>query len=57
MLGSVEGIGGGIHALKIHEFGDLEYGCESTGYVFNPFGAYAGSSHEDIRKRRVGDIE
>ena len=57
MTGEIEGVYPGIHALKIHEFGDLEYGCESTGYVFNPFGSYAGDSHEDIRKRRVGDVE
>lgn len=43
--------------MKIHEFGDLEHGCESIGDVYNPFGAHRGHSHEDIHKRRVGDIE
>ena len=57
MIGEFAGVKPGIHALKVHEFGDLEYGCESTGDVFNPFGAYRGHSHEDIHERRVGDIE
>ena len=57
IIGEFEMIKPGLHALKIHEFGDLEYGCESTGDVYNPFGAYRGHSHEDIHDRRVGDIE
>ena len=57
MIGEFAGIKPGIHALKVHEFGDLEYGCESTGDVFNPFGAYRGHSHDDIWERRVGDVE
>ena len=57
MIGEFENVEPGLHALKIHEYGDLEYGCESTGDVFNPFGAYHGHSHQDIHDRRVGDIE
>jgi len=57
LIGEFEGIKPGLHALKVHEFGDLEWGCESTGEVFNPFGAYRGHSHEDIYERRVGDVE
>jgi Cu-Zn family superoxide dismutase len=57
MIGEFEHIEPGLHALKIHEYGDLEYGCESTGDVFNPYGAPWGHSHLDIHDRRVGDIE
>lgn len=57
MLGEFTGINPGLHGLKIHEFGDLEYGCESTGEVFNPFNGKSGESHGDIYERRVGDIE
>jgi len=57
IIGEFEGLHPGVHGLKIHEFGDLEYGCESAGEVFNPFGSYQGHSHEDIHDRRVGDIE
>jgi|Transcript_310 hypothetical protein len=39
MIGEFDGLSPGLHGIKIHEFGDLEYGCESTGDVFNPFGA------------------
>ena len=56
-IGEFEGLKPGLHAMKIHEFGDLEYGCESTGDVFNPFGAKHGHSHFDINERRVGDCE
>lgn len=57
IIGEFTGLKPGLHAMKIHEYGDLEYGCESTGEVYNPFGAYRGHSHEDIHDRRVGDIE
>jgi len=56
-IGEFEGLKPGLHSLKIHEFGDLEYGCESTGEIFNPFGAKQGHSHFDITERRVGDCE
>ena len=57
MIGGFEGVEPGLHALKIHEFGDLEYGCDSVGDVFNPFGAQIGHSHLDLTKKRVGDLE
>lgn len=57
MVGEFTGLNPGLHALKIHEFGDLEYGCESLGDVFNPFNAPHGMSHQDITQRRAGDIE
>lgn len=57
MIGDFDGLAPGLHALKIHEYGDLEYGCESVGDVFNPYGSPQGNNHEDIFERRVGDIE
>lgn len=57
IVGEFEGVNPGLHALKIHEFGDLTYGCESTGEVWNPYGSSQGHSHHDINKRRVGDLE
>ena len=57
MIGEFDGMKPGLHALRIHEFGDLEHGCESTGEIYNPFGAPHGHSHFDIDTRRVGDIE
>ena len=57
MIGEFWGLKPGLKALKIHEFGDLEYGCDSTGDVYNPFGAKQGHAHFDIYDRRVGDIE
>ena len=57
IIGEFKNVQPGLHALKIHELGDLEYGCESAGYVYNPFGAKHGHSHFDINDRRVGDLE
>ena len=57
LTGEFDRIKPGVHALKIHEFGDLEYGCKSAGQVYNPFGVKQGMSHFDIHERRVGDIE
>ena len=52
-----KGLQPGLHALKIHTYGNLEDGCEGLGQVFNPFGSERGHSHEDITFRRVGDLE
>ena len=57
MIGEFEHLEPGLHALKIHEYGDVEYGCDSTGPVFNPMGEERGHSHDDIHRRRMGDIE
>ena len=57
ILGGFWGVKPGMHAMKIHEYGDLEYGCESTGRVYNPLGAKQGHAHFDIMDRRVGDLE
>lgn len=56
-FGEFTGMQPGLHALRIHEFGDLENGCKSTGEIYNPFGSPHGHSHNDINTRRVGDIE
>ena len=57
IIGTFEGIGPGLHGLKVHEWGDLEYGCKSVGDVFNPFGGAHGHSHMDMMDRRAGDCE
>lgn len=57
MIGEFEHLEPGLHALKIHEYGDVEYGCDSTGPVFNPMGEERGHSHDDITHRRMGDLE
>lgn len=56
-IGEFENLQPGLHALKVHEFGDIEYGCDSLGPVFNPFGMERGHSHNDLTHRRVGDLE
>ena len=56
-FGSFSGISEGVHALKVHEFGDLEAGCLATGPVYNPYGAAHGNHHQDIMDRRLGDLE
>lgn len=55
-IGEFKHLQPGLHAIKIHEFGDLENGCASTGGVFNPFSQQRGDSSDDIHERRVGDI-
>ena len=55
--GNFTGLKPGIHALKIHEFGDLSHGCSSVGEVYNPFFAHHGHSNETMKDRMVGDIE
>ena len=57
IVGEFDRIKPGLHAMKVHEYGDLENGCKSTGRVYNPFGAKQGHSEFDIHDRRVGDIE
>ena len=57
MHGTFEGIQNGLHGLKVHEFGDMEDGCESTGDVWNPYGSPHGKAEWDINKRRLGDLQ
>ena len=57
MQGEFTGMVPGLHALRVHEFGDMEHDCKSIGEVFNPFSSPHGHSHFDIDTRRVGDIE
>lgn len=56
MTGEFDRIKPGHHGLKVHEFGDIEYGCNSVGAVFNPFYIQHGKVEYDIDARRVGDI-
>ena len=56
MTGEFDRIKPGHHGLKVHEFGDIEYGCNSVGAVFNPFYIQHGKVEYDIDSRRVGDI-
>lgn len=57
IIGTFDFIKPGNHALKIHEYGDIEYACSSVGPVFNPYGAKRGHSDDDIYLRRIGDLE
>ena len=57
MIGDFQGLSSNIHALKIHEYGDLSGGCANLGPVYNPFGSQRGHSHEVIHDKRVGDLE
>ena len=57
LLGGFKGLAPGLHAIKIHEFGDLSDNCANVGDVFNPYGSPQGNSHNDITERRLGDIE
>ena len=57
LIGTFWGIHEGKHGLKVHEFGDLSHGCESTGDVWNPYGQKQGNHHTDIFERRLGDLE
>ena len=56
-IGEFQGLSSNIHALKVHEFGDIGGDCSQIGDVYNPFGAQMGHSHEIIHDRKVGDLE
>ncbi len=45
-----------IHALHIHEWGDLRDGCTSAGGHFNPFEATHGGPGNTRSNRHVGDM-
>lgn len=44
-----------IHAIHIHEFGDLTNGCDSMGKHFNPDQTTHGSYHYNM-PRHAGDL-
>jgi Cu/Zn superoxide dismutase len=48
--------GGKIHAIHIHEFGDLTQGCKSCGGHFNPENCDHGTYSDPSRPRHVGDL-
>jgi Cu-Zn family superoxide dismutase len=45
-----------IHAIHIHEFGDLRKGCSSLGAHFNPDKTTHGSYLNPNRPRHAGDM-
>ena len=45
-----------IHAIHIHEYGDISKGCKSTGAHFNPFGLTHGSRKYPQKPRHAGDL-
>jgi Cu-Zn family superoxide dismutase len=45
-----------IHAIHIHEFGDLSNGCISTGSHYNPDNKNHGSIIYSKNNRHVGDL-
>jgi len=42
------------HGFHVHQFGNLNNGCESTGSHFNPFNMTHGST--DSNERHLGDL-
>ncbi len=46
---------GKIHAIHIHEYGDLTEGCKSTGSHYNPYNKTHGSILY-TKERHVGDL-
>lgn len=49
-------IPGAIHAIHIHEFGDLSRGCSSLGEHYNPTRAKHGKHKGDLIKNFQADI-
>ena len=45
-----------LHAIHIHEFGDLRQGCESLGPHFNPLNKNHGSIKVHGNDRHAGDL-
>ena len=45
-----------IHAIHIHEEGDLSKGCESLCAHYNPFGKLHGNVSIHRKNRHVGDL-
>jgi len=45
-----------IHALHIHEYGNLSQGCMGSGGHYNPFGQNHGTYCIPERGRHVGDL-
>ena len=47
---------GAIHAIHIHEYGNLTEGCKSAGAHYNPYNMEHGSIMVDPTRRHVGDL-
>jgi len=47
---------GAVHAVHVHEFGDLRDGCDSLGGHFNPTGDAHGSIWVPEHGRHAGDL-
>jgi Cu-Zn family superoxide dismutase len=45
-----------IHAIHIHEYGDMTNGCDSMGKHFNPTQTTHGSYHYADMPRHAGDL-
>ena len=47
---------GAVHAIHIHEYGNLTEGCKSAGAHYNPYNMEHGSIFIDSTRRHVGDL-
>ena len=47
---------GAVHAIHIHEFGNLTEGCKSAGAHYNPYNMEHGSIMVNPVRRHVGDL-
>ena len=45
-----------VHAIHIHEYGDLTEGCKSLGSHYNPYNELHGNIEINDKKRHVGDL-
>jgi superoxide dismutase, Cu-Zn family len=45
-----------VHAIHIHEYGDLTDGCKSLGSHYNPYNELHGNIEINGKKRHVGDL-
>ena len=54
VTGVISGLTEGLHGFHVHEFGNLEYGCDSTGGHYNPTDDDHGSPDMDMR--HIGDL-
>jgi Cu-Zn family superoxide dismutase len=45
-----------VHAIHIHEYGDLSKGCESAGGHYNPFNQHHGNWKIHGNFRHAGDL-